>query len=65
MRKVIMYSGQELDFQIEVLTCCEAQDLLDYERSQGRVACATHYDGRHQIYSAEMSPENKAYWGRS
>ena len=50
MNQTIWYFSQELEFRTEVESRDEAQALLDYERRQGRTACATHYDGKHQIY---------------
>lgn len=50
--KTIMYLGQELEFRREVKTTDEAQALIDYEKRQGRTACATHYNGKHQVYAS-------------
>jgi len=52
LNKTIMYFSQELEFKKEVETIDEAQALLDYEKRQGRTACATHYNGKHQVYSS-------------
>jgi len=50
--KTIWYFSQELELRREVETIDEAQALIDYERGQGRTACATHYNGQHQIYAS-------------
>ena len=54
----IWYFSQELDFRKEVDTIDEAQTLIDYEHGQGRTACATHYNGKHQIYASSHEVNN-------
>ena len=56
--KAIMYCGLELEFRKEVKTIDEAQALIDYEQKQGRTACATHYNLKHQIYSSSHEQPN-------
>jgi len=51
-KKTIWYFSQELEFRRESDTMDEAQALIDYEHGQGRMACATHYNGKHQVYSS-------------
>jgi len=51
IKQKIWYAGHELTFYCEVDSCDEAQAHLDHEKNCGRVACATHYNGKHQMYS--------------
>ena len=51
IKNCFWYLGKLVVFRQQVDSEDEAQALLDYNRSQGRVSCCTHYNGKHQVYS--------------
>lgn len=51
IKQCFWYSGKLVVFRSQVNSVDTAQALLDYHRSQGRVACCTHHNDKHQVYS--------------
>ncbi len=47
----IYFAGMELFFRVEADTIDEAQAFLDYYKGKGIVACSTHRNSKHQIYT--------------
>lgn len=47
----IYFTGTEVFFKVEIDTIDEAQAFLDYYKGKGIMACSTHRNSKHQIYT--------------